>query len=99
MSPEQKSNPLKIDAPVPPAYSGILTTEALAFLAELQSRFGATRTKLLARRAERQRELSAGKKPDFLPETQAVRDGAWKVAPIPHGLENRRVEITGPVDR
>ena len=48
---------------------------------------------------ERQKELSAGKNPDFLPETRTFREGSWKVAPIPPGLENRRVEITGPVDR
>jgi malate synthase len=99
MSVQQTINALIINAPVSPAYSEILTPEALAFLAALQARFGATRKELLARRVERQRDLSAGKKPDFLPETQAVRDGAWKVAPIPKGLENRRVEITGPVDR
>ncbi len=91
--------PIQINAPVSPAYGEILTPETLAFLGALESRFGATRKELLARRVERQRDLSAGRKPDFLAETQAVRDGAWKVAPIPPGLENRRVEITGPVDR
>ena len=90
---------IQINAPVSAAYGEILTPEALAFLGALESRFGATRKELLARRVERQRDLSAGRKPDFLAETQAVRDGAWKVAPIPPGLENRRVEITGPVDR
>jgi len=93
------SSELKINAPVSPAYGEILTPEALRFLAALQSRFGGTRKDLLARRVERQRELTAGKKPDFLPETKHIREGSWKVAPIPAGLENRRVEITGPVDR
>ena len=54
---------------------------------------------LLARRAERQKLLDAGQSPDFLPETKSVRDGDWKVAPIPEDLLDRRVEITGPVDR
>jgi malate synthase len=93
------SSELKINAPVSSAYGEILTPEALGFLGALQSRFGGTRKELLARRVARQRELTAGKKPTFLAETQAVREGSWKVAPIPPGLENRRVEITGPVDR
>src|SRR5689334_23035822 len=99
MDRDSMSSELKINAPVSAEYGEILNPAALEFLAALQSRFGRTRQDLLARRAERQRDLSAGKKPDFLPETKAVRDGDWKVAPIPKGLENRRVEITGPVDR
>jgi malate synthase len=90
---------LIINAPVSPEYAEILTPQAKSFLAALQARFGATRKDLLARRAARQLELSAGKNPDFLPETRHVREGNWMVAPIPPGLENRRVEITGPVDR
>jgi malate synthase len=90
---------LVINAPISPSYSEILTPDALQFLAALQGRFGARRKELLARRIERQRDLSAGKNPDFLPETKHVREGSWKVAAIPPGLENRRVEITGPVDR
>jgi malate synthase len=90
---------IEINGPLTPAYDDILTPDALDFLTELQTRFGPTRADLLARRIERQRELSAGKNPDFLPETQHIREGSWKVAPIPRGLENRRVEITGPVDR
>ena len=90
---------LNINAPIPPEYGEILTPEALGFLAALQSRFGSTRKELLTRRVERQRELSAGKKPAFLAGTKAIREGSWKVASIPPGLENRRVEITGPVDR
>ena len=56
-------------------------------------------TKLLARRAQRQAELDAGKLPDFLPETRAIRDGDWTCAPYPADIADRRVEITGPVDR
>src|SRR5579864_8498445 len=93
------SSQIVIQAPVSPSYDEILTPSALKFLTALQSRFGATRKELLARRVERQRELSAGKQPDFLAETRNIREGNWKVAPIPPGLENRRVEITGPVDR
>lgn len=77
----------------------VLTPEALAFLAELHRRFNDRRLELLALREERQTRFDAGAKPDFLPETQAIRDGDWKVAPIPADLLDRRVEITGPVDR
>jgi len=77
----------------------ILTPEALAFLAELHRRFNDRRLELLALREERQTRFDAGARPDFLPETKAVRDGGWKVAPIPADLQDRRVEITGPVDR
>src|SRR5262249_60468345 len=58
-----------------------------------------TRQELLARRQQRQKEIADGRMPDFLPETAAVREGTWKVAPIPDDLRDRRVEITGPVDR
>src|SRR5271166_1693498 len=77
----------------------ILSAEALAFLADLHRRFNRQRLELLARRAERQKLLDAGQLPDFLPETKSVRDADWKVAPIPEDLLDRRVEITGPVDR
>jgi len=77
----------------------ILTPEALAFLGDLHRRFDGRRRELLAARETRQAKFDAGEKPDFLAETQAVRDGDWKVAPIPADLQDRRVEITGPVDR
>ena len=77
----------------------ILSAEALAFLADMHRRFNRQRLELLKRRAERQKLLDAGQLPDFLPETKSVRDGDWKVAPIPEDLLDRRVEITGPVDR
>jgi len=77
----------------------ILTPEALHFLVELESTFGERRKELLAARHERQKRLDAGEKPDFLPETKAIRDGDWTVAPLPNQLLDRRVEITGPVDR
>jgi malate synthase len=78
----------------------ILTPEALAFVADLQREFGPTRSKLLAAREERQKRIAAGELPDFLAETSAVReDPDWRVAPAPRDLLDRRVEITGPVDR
>ena len=61
--------------------------------------FETTRQELLRRRVERQQEIVAGEMPDFLPETAAIREEDWKVAPIPADLRDRRVEITGPVDR
>src|SRR5579871_2195012 len=77
----------------------ILSAEALAFLAGLHRRFNRRRLELLVRRAGRQEDFDAGKLPDFLPETKSIRDSDWKVAPIPADLLDRRVEITGPVDR
>jgi malate synthase len=80
-------------------YAQILTPEAVAFAAKLQRAFGGRRVELLAARVERQRAFDAGKLPDFLPETQALRESAWVCAPVPADIEDRRVEITGPVDR
>ncbi len=90
---------LAVTGPVPPAYAEILTPEALIFLEGLAERFMARRDTLLARRLERQQAYDGGALPDFLPETQNIRDGDWKVASIPADLQDRRVEITGPVDR
>ncbi|MGA7866990.1 MAG: malate synthase A [Stellaceae bacterium] len=88
-----------IRGPIKPGYEQVLTPEAIDFAVELEREFGAERRRLLARRAEIQRRLDAGWKPDFLPETKAIRDGDWRVAPIPPDLQDRRVEITGPTDR
>jgi malate synthase len=84
---------------VTPEYAAILTPEALAFAAMLQRAFGARRAELLARRAQRQAEFDAGKLPDFLPQTRSIREGDWTCAPVPADIQDRRVEITGPVDR
>jgi len=81
------------------AHEAILTPAALAFLAALHRRFDPARRALLARRAERQRAFDAGGLPDFLAETRAIRESDWQVAPIPAALQDRRVEITGPVER
>jgi malate synthase len=80
-------------------WSEILTPEALAFVAGLHREFNPRRVELLARREARKLRIDAGELPDFLPETKAIRDSEWTVAPIPKDLQDRRVEITGPVDR
>jgi malate synthase len=78
----------------------VLTPEALTFLADLQREFNPRRLELLAARGERQDRIAAGELPDFLEATRAVReDLEWRVAPAPQDLLDRRVEITGPVDR
>jgi len=82
-----------------PAHAEILTPSALDFLVKLHREFGSAREALLKRRAERQAEIDAGAVPDFLPETAAVRQSEWQVNPIPADLQDRRVEITGPVER
>ena len=82
-----------------PGYDAILTPAALRFVAMLQREFNPRREELLAKREERKRRLDAGELPDFLPETKKIRESDWTVAPIPEDLLDRRVEITGPVDR
>jgi malate synthase len=89
---------MEIKAEILPAYEDILTPEALALVAKLHRTFAPRRKELLAARVERAKRLDAGERPDFLAETKAVREGDWKVAPIPQALHCRRVEITGPVD-
>ncbi len=90
---------IELRAPPTGSAESVLTKDALAFLAALEREFRGRRTELLARRAARLVELRAGALPDFLHETQAVREGDWAVAPVPEELQDRRVEITGPVDR
>ena len=89
---------MEIKAEILPAYEDILTPEALALVAKLHRTFEPRRKELLAARVERAKRLDAGERPDFLAETKAIREGDWKVAPIPPALHCRRVEITGPVD-
>lgn len=93
------SNAISIKGPVHDGFEKILTPEALDFVASLQRRFGPIREELLAKRVERQKALDEGDRLDFLPETAHVRAGDWRVAPAPSDLQDRRVEITGPVDR
>src|ERR1700720_1538622 len=75
------------------------TAEAIAFVADLERKFGPERRRILAPRAEIQRRLDSGWKPDSLPETKAIRESDWRVAPIPLDIRDRRIEITGPTDR
>jgi len=82
-----------------PAASWVLTPRAIDFLVALHDRFEFERRDLLDARQERQAAFDAGERPDFLKETFEVRAGGWSVAPAPAGLVDRRVEITGPVDR
>jgi malate synthase len=90
---------VEITAPVTGRMTEILTSEALTFLAELHMHFEPKRQERLAARRTRQAQFDAGALPDFLPETASVRDSDWTIAPIPADLLDRRVEITGPVDR
>jgi len=98
-TPLRASPGITVRAPTPPLYAQILTPAALEFVAALARKFERRRRELLARRAERQREFDAGALPEFLPGTADVRGADWRVAPIPRDLLDRRVEITGPVDR
>ena len=90
---------LEIVGPMDSRYGEILTSEACRFLKDLVHQFGPRREQLLGRRVERQRDIDAGKLPDFLPETADIRAGDWRVAPVPRDLIDRRTEITGPVER
>lgn len=90
---------LKLLRPVPQEASGILTGEALQFVESLVRELRPRVRDLLARRVERQEAIRNGALPDFLESTKAVREGDWKVAPVPADLQDRRTEITGPVDR
>lgn len=82
-----------------PGADHVLTADALAFLAELQARFGLRLHALMVARQRRQERIDRGELPDYLPETRDIRQGIWQAAPIPEALADRRVEITGPVDR
>ena len=90
---------IEIKDEVPPQYTEILTAGAVEFLLELSRRFEATRVRLLAARTAVQNSLNAGALPDFPAETASIRASNWTVAPIPADLLDRRVEITGPVER
>ena len=90
---------ISIEAPVHADAEAILTPDALRFLTELHYRFEARRIELLDKRVVRQKAIDAGQLPDFLRETESIRKADWKAAPIPKDLMDRRVEITGPVER
>jgi malate synthase len=82
-----------------PGYETILTRGALDLVAALHRTFEPRRQALLKARVERTRRLDAGERPDFLAATRSIREGDWKIAPLPQDLQCRRVEITGPVER
>jgi len=91
---------VEILGPVSQDAKSILTNDAVEFLASLHRTFNATRKQLLKRRQLRQQQIDAGVLLDFLPETRHIRDDeTWRAAKPAPGLEDRRVEITGPVDR
>jgi malate synthase len=90
---------LELRGPVSDTHAGILTRDALEFYATLHRTFNPRRLELLDQRKTRQAALDAGALPDFFPETQSVREGNWRVDPVPADFQDRRVEITGPVDR
>jgi malate synthase len=96
---EQSSPAVELTGQLTPQVKEILTSAALDFVAALAWRFAARRDELLAMRHERQTLLDAGVMPDFLSNTADVRENDWRVAPVPADLLDRRVEITGPVDR
>jgi malate synthase len=104
LMPTQKTQPapssLTITGAKQPAQAGLLTPDALAFIAVLADQFQDRIDALLAARNARHARIDGGELPDFLKETAKIReDGSWSVGPIPHDLQDRRVEITGPIDR
>ena len=94
-----QTNGLNIHGKMEQGFEEILTPEALKFIEQLERHFGPRRKDLLEKRAERQKEIDAGKLPGFLKETEHIRSGDWTIASLPKDLEDRRVEITGPVER
>ncbi|MCB7479821.1 malate synthase A [Christiangramia sediminis] len=94
-----KSSDLNFAKEVTNHYPEILTDEALDFLVALHEKFNTQRLSLLEKREEQQKVFDQGKLPEFPSETKSIREGDWKAGEIPHDLKDRRVEITGPVDR
>jgi malate synthase len=90
---------INVLAAVSEHHTEILSPQALEFCATLHREFNSRRLGLLRERSRRQEAIDRGRMPDFFAETKAVRDGQWQILPVPADLQNRRVEITGPVDR
>lgn len=90
---------IEISGPAVPGRDSILTPAARELIADLHRRFEPQRQALLAARRARQARFDAGELPDFRADTRSIRESDWRVAPIPDALQDRRVEITGPVDR
>ena len=91
--------PAEVVGAVPAEYERVLTHRALLFIADLERRFGGQRKILLENRKLAQLRFDDGELPNFPPETEHIRNSVWEVAPVPKALQDRRVEITGPVDR
>lgn len=103
---EQKTQPtkqnqgkLEVTGVLAPEHQAIFPTEAQTFLSLLCDNFAGRVDQLLQAREEKQARIDSGELPDFLPETQDIREGSWKILGIPQDLQDRRVEITGPTDR
>jgi malate synthase len=94
-----KDEGIEIRGPIDGPFASILNPDSLRFVISLHRKFNSRREQLLLNRNDRQVRLDDGERPDFLPETEAIRKAQWRVAPIPPDLRDRRVEITGPVDR
>ncbi len=90
---------IEVTAEVPEEFEEILTPEAVGFVAKLAREFGGRVDEILQARQERQERINNGEMPDFLPETEEIREGDWQIASIPEDLQDRRVELTGPPDR
>ncbi len=99
MTADAESRPAQVRVPPPETTADLLDEELLALLGALGRRFRAPVDRLLAARQETQRRLDDGETPDFPAETREIRESDWTVAEIPADLRDRRVEITGPVDR
>ncbi len=103
---EQKTQPsqqtqgmLEVTGSLAPEHQAIFPVEAQTFLSLLCEKFAGRVEELLEAREEKQARIDAGELPDFLPDTQDIREGSWKILGIPQDLQDRRVEITGPTDR
>ena len=94
-----KAGEIEVVGPVTAEFAQILTPDAMKFVATLVRTFAGRREELLQKRVRRQAEIDAGKMPNFLPETEHIRQGSWTIAPVPADLQERRVEITGPSER
>src|SRR5882672_5010134 len=99
MNPIEISKGPELLGSVTPLQAEILSPEALEFFVALQREFNPRRVQLLQERKLRQEAIDRGEMPSFLPETKSIREENWRVLPVPEDLKNRRVEITGPVDR
>ncbi len=99
MEKQAMSQQLHFTQPLTEYQKEVVSDEAIQFLSSLVSKFAPRVKSLLEAREARQQEINDGQLPDFLPETQAIRDGDWTIRGIPADLQDRRLEITGPVER